>query len=77
MTDGATNKETDPKREYQVFHQGYVLKATQNRETRIWKLSYNLGGNPPVNSKFEWRSAKEAIDHGKRMIDSLLGRQDH
>jgi hypothetical protein len=77
MTDRTTSEEPEPKREYQVSHRGYLLKATQNRETRIWMLSYNIGSNPPANSKFKWRSAKEALDHGKRMIDSLIGNQDY
>ncbi|MBD2054598.1 hypothetical protein H6F88_00885 [Oculatella sp. FACHB-28] len=75
MTDRITNREPEP--EHRVFYRGYVLKATQNQETEIWTLSYNLEGNSPVISKRKFGTAKGAIDHGKGMIDFLLGKQDH
>lgn len=71
MTDRTTNREPEP--EYGSSYRGYVLKATQNQETKIWTLSYNLGGYSPVNSKRKFENAREAIDHSKRIIDSLLG----
>ncbi|MBD1871016.1 hypothetical protein H6F95_27665 [Cyanobacteria bacterium FACHB-471] len=72
MTDETINREPEP--EYRVFYRGYVLQATQDQETKIWTLSYNLGGSPPVNSKLEFGRAKGALNHGKGMIDFLLGK---
>ncbi|WP_190680761.1 hypothetical protein [Leptolyngbya sp. FACHB-671] len=75
MTDGTPNRE--PKPEYRVFYRGYGLKVTQDQKLKVWTLSYSLKDYPPVISKLKWKNVKEAIDHGKRMIDSLLGKQDH
>jgi hypothetical protein len=71
MTDESISKEPEP--EHQIFYRGYVLKATQNRKSRTWTLSYRLRDYPPIESKLEWQKYEEAFDHGKRMVDFSLG----
>ncbi|MBD2066073.1 hypothetical protein H6F93_00735 [Leptolyngbya sp. FACHB-671] len=71
MTDGTTNREPEP--ENQVSYHGYLLKATQNRETKVWTVSYNLEGNPPFNSKIKWQNPKEAKNLGfYRLNDEIV-----